>query len=85
MVLSKSTKYLILLGINELDSELGEHQEASAPGRTRTCGTQIRNLVLYPPELRGHINDINSLADRLVGRIRRCDSFETFLPRSQDI
>ena len=20
---------------------------------TRTCGTQIRNLVLYPPELRG--------------------------------
>ena len=21
---------------------------------TRTCGTQIRNLVLYPPELRGH-------------------------------
>ena len=26
----------------------------SAPGMTRTCGTQIRNLVLYPPELRGH-------------------------------
>ncbi|GEM_PF-5433900 len=26
-----------------------------APGRTRTCGTQIRNLVLYPPELRGHV------------------------------
>ncbi len=25
----------------------------SAPGMTRTCGTQIRNLVLYPPELRG--------------------------------
>ena len=24
-----------------------------APGRTRTCGTEIRNLVLYPPELRG--------------------------------
>ena len=26
----------------------------SAPGATRTHGTQIRNLVLYPPELRGH-------------------------------
>ena len=25
-----------------------------APGATRTHGTQIRNLVLYPPELRGH-------------------------------
>ena len=24
-----------------------------APGATRTHGTQIRNLVLYPPELRG--------------------------------
>ncbi len=26
-----------------------------APGVTRTHDTQIRNLVLYPPELRGHI------------------------------
>jgi hypothetical protein len=26
-----------------------------APGATRTHGTQIRNLVLYPPELRGHV------------------------------
>lgn len=25
-----------------------------APDRTRTCGTRIRNPVLYPPELRGH-------------------------------
>ena len=25
-----------------------------APGVTRTHDTQIRNLVLYPPELRGH-------------------------------
>lgn len=24
-----------------------------APGVTRTPGTEIRNLVLYPPELRG--------------------------------
>ncbi len=29
-----------------------------APDRTRTCGTQIRNLVLYPPELRGHIKGV---------------------------
>jgi hypothetical protein len=27
----------------------------NAPGVTRTRGTQIRNLVLYPPELRGHM------------------------------
>ncbi len=32
-----------------------------APGMTRTCGTQIRNLVLYPPELRGHRNEIDCL------------------------
>ncbi len=25
-----------------------------APGRTRTCDPQIRNLVLYPAELRAH-------------------------------
>ena len=24
------------------------------PGRIRTCGPKIRNLVLYPAELRGH-------------------------------
>ena len=30
-----------------------------APGMTRTCGTQIRNLVLYPPELRGHRTNYN--------------------------
>ena len=26
-----------------------------APGRIRTCGTRIRNPVLYPTELREHI------------------------------
>ena len=36
-------------------------QKSGAPGMTRTCGTQIRNLVLYPPELRGHNNKINYL------------------------
>lgn len=25
------------------------------PGRTRTCGQQVRNLLLYPTELRGHM------------------------------
>ena len=25
-----------------------------APGRTRTCDQQVRNLLLYPPELREH-------------------------------
>jgi hypothetical protein len=25
------------------------------PGRIRTCGPQIRNLMLYPTELRGRI------------------------------
>ena len=25
-----------------------------APDRIRTCGPQIRNLVLYPTELRAH-------------------------------
>ena len=40
--------------------------KSGAPGMTRTCGTQIRNLVLYPPELRGHISEINRLA---IGRM----------------
>ena len=25
------------------------------PGKTRTSGTQFRKLLLYPPELRGHV------------------------------
>src|SRR5690606_1427273 len=28
--------------------------EGGAPDRIRTCGPQIRNLVLYPAELRAH-------------------------------
>jgi hypothetical protein len=28
-------------------------RKENAPGMTRTCGTRIRNPVLYPPELRG--------------------------------
>jgi hypothetical protein len=31
-----------------------EEKKNGAPGATRTHDTQIRNLVLYPPELRGH-------------------------------
>jgi hypothetical protein len=30
-----------------------------APDTIRTCDTEIRNLVLYPPELRGH-NDLRA-------------------------
>ena len=33
---------------------------------TRTCGTQIRNLALYPPELRGHTCKINRLAGAIL-------------------
>jgi hypothetical protein len=40
--------------------ECSEHSQVvdfiSAPGVTRTRGTEIRNLVLYPPELRGRGN-----------------------------
>ncbi len=28
-------------------------KETGVPDRIRTCGPQIRNLVLYPTELRG--------------------------------
>ena len=31
-----------------------EQQESGAPDRIRTCDPQIRNLVLYPTELRAH-------------------------------
>jgi hypothetical protein len=30
--------------------------KAGAPDRIRTCGLQIRNLSLYPTELRAHIS-----------------------------
>ena len=36
--------------------------EASAPGVTRTPGTGIRNPLLYPPELRGHISMIHRIS-----------------------
>ena len=37
----------------------GDHTERNgAPGRTRTCDPQIRNLVLYPAELRRHIGEM---------------------------
>ena len=28
------------------------------PGRIRTCDLQIRNLLLYPAELRGHVEGV---------------------------
>ncbi len=29
--------------------------ESGDPGKTRTSDTQFRKLLLYPPELRGHV------------------------------
>jgi hypothetical protein len=29
--------------------------QGGAPGRTRTCDLEIRRLLLYPAELRGHV------------------------------
>ncbi len=42
-----------------------------APGRIRTCGTRIRNPVLYPPELRGPLEKL--LAHSIVvGALQAC-------------
>ncbi len=38
----------------------------SAPGVIRTHGTEIRNLVLYPPELRGRKSTIYPIYDILA-------------------
>ena len=37
-------------------------KKIGAPGVTRTPGTRIRNPLLYPPELQGHINVFNNLS-----------------------
>ena len=37
------------------EPKLPKGAKAGTHGRIRTCGPQIRNLVLYPAELRGHI------------------------------
>jgi hypothetical protein len=50
-------------------SVLGHEIKTGAPGVTRTRGTQIRNLVLYPPELRGQWSKFNVLQGvRLSGK-----------------
>src|SRR5512134_2674438 len=45
-----------------------------APGATRTRGLQIRNLSLYPPELRGPYRDGGALSacDRVALRAFAC-------------
>ena len=43
-----------------LRARVSSERESGAPGRTRTCDPQIRNLVLYPAELRA--------LDRQAGR-----------------
>ena len=39
-----------------------------APGRTRTCGPQLRRLLLYPPELRAPRTGTRSALRRPVSR-----------------
>jgi hypothetical protein len=39
-------------------ADLGERtilENDGDPGKTRTSDTQFRKLLLYPPELRGHV------------------------------
>ena len=38
-----------------------------APGRTRTCDLEIRRLLLYPSELRGHVAASGTGNARIVG------------------
>lgn len=58
----------------------GKFEEGGgAPGVTRTRGTQIRNLVLYPPELRGHKKD----GDWDKTRSPEYHTFVTFQPNCQ--
>lgn len=38
-----------------------------APGRTRTCDLEIRRLLLYPSELRGHVPAAGAGNARIVG------------------
>jgi hypothetical protein len=37
---------------NQDGGRLSEPRRSGAPGRTRTCGPELRRLVLYPTELR---------------------------------
>ena len=47
--LSRSTEKLLQWIGDRAASEDGD------PGKTRTSDTQFRKLLLYPPELRGHV------------------------------
>jgi hypothetical protein len=40
------------------EQQHGRGSEVGVPGAIRTHGPQIRNLVLYPAELRGHIQPV---------------------------
>jgi hypothetical protein len=43
----------IQFGFVQVMPSLKSSVKSIAPGMTRTCGTWIRNPLLYPPELRG--------------------------------
>ena len=48
------------------------HESGSDPGRIRTCDLQIRNLSLYPAELRGRVRPvIRGFGADLQHRVRR--------------
>ena len=45
----------------------GPESAVGAPGRTRTCDLEIRRLLLYPSELRGHVPAAGAGNARIVG------------------
>ena len=56
-LLGKAFKSIhLIVSYRKINSTLRETKKFSgAPGRIRTCDLEIRNLALYPPELRAHI------------------------------
>ena len=46
---------------------VNSYTNINAPGRTRTCGTWVRNPLLYPAELQAHnLSDKFSIIDLKV-------------------
>ena len=51
--------------------DLQVFQKNGAPDRIRTCGPQIRNLVLYPAELRARFSLVRLSRDNGEGLMRQ--------------
>ncbi len=47
--------------------DAGSTSAVGAPGRNRTCDLEIRRLLLYPSELRGHVPAASAGNARIVG------------------